>query len=171
MNVIEGRKFGTNYNKHQFDDSLFLKYMEDQIKVVEIRVYESNGVVCGIQFFYKYRESIVTNLHCSVPVDLSTYEHWIDYNTNLLTYSCLNLEDGEYVKTVKICGSAKIEKITFITNKNNSLSIGENNSSESTVNIPDGNQLVGFKGSHATKIHQDKTNWGIHDLTVLYAKI
>lgn len=170
MEIREGNKYGTNYNKHQFDDSLFLKYVE-QIKINEVRLYESNGVVCGFQFFYKYRDTIITNLHCSVPVDLSTYENWIDYNYNLLTYGLLKLDDDEYINLVKICGTAKIEKLSLFTNKKNSISIGENNSSEYSYSIPDGSQLVGFKGSHATKINQDKTNWGLHDLTILHAKL
>lgn len=159
---------GSNYKKMEFDDSIFLSKM-DSIKVKKVNLYTAGSYLCGIQFFYEYKDTVVSNLHCTVAVDVLQKNNWVDYKGNYVTESTLELEDDDYICSCEIRSGAIIDKVTLKTKKGKSVSGGGNGGSATTYNAPNDKQIVGFVGSHPNSINRENTWATIHNLSTIYS--
>lgn len=170
MDFTKLSQHGSNYKKIEFDDTVFLSKM-DIIKVKKVNLYTAGGYLCGIQIFYEYKNQLISNLHCTAPVDVLQKKDWRDYKGNTITESSLEIDNDDYIETCEIRSGAIIDKVTFKTKKGKTVSGGGDGGSLTSYKAPKNKQFVGFIGSHSTSINKENTWATIHHLIALYTNL
>ena len=165
--MISSSKYGSNFQKEQFDDSEFINKMK-QVKIKEIHLYDNCSYLAGYQIFYETCNQIVTTgVHCTTDVETnSDSSKWKDLNGSTIRKTTLKLDDDDYVERVSIRSGEIIDGITFYTKKGKSVSAGGNGGNLSEVSYSN-KQFVALSGSHSTLTK--KNHWfTIHCLTLYF---
>lgn len=165
-------KFGTNYNKEQFNDYEFISEMPE-VRVKEVRLYDNGSYLAGIEVYYETANQIVTpGVHCTVHIsDIENPKDWIDYKKSSITEKKLILDEDEFINYIEIRSGSIVDSILLKTNKLKSISAGGTGGDLSVLKFKKGEQLIAFSGSHPTAENRDESWATIHHLHIHFGRI